>query len=116
MELVELGGELLCVAAPTRSPQATAGPCLPRPGILGALLQLGGRADGRSDGAVGVGRTKSGFSLRDQGSGGLWVLPGCPSKCGAGLVRGGVLVDLRKDEAGWAKPHSSGSRLAKGGV
>lgn len=37
MELVELGGESLCVAAPTRSPQATAGPCLPRPEIAGAL-------------------------------------------------------------------------------
>lgn len=37
MELVELGGESLCVAAPTWSPQATSGPCLPRPEISGAL-------------------------------------------------------------------------------
>lgn len=37
MELVELGGESLCVAAPTGSPQATAGTCLPRPEIAGAL-------------------------------------------------------------------------------
>lgn len=78
MELVELGGESPRVAAPTRSPQATAGPCMPRPEISGALLQLGGRADGRSDGPSGVGRAKSRFSRKDQGSGGLWVWRGCP--------------------------------------
>lgn len=71
MELVELGGESPRVTAPTLSPQATAGLCTPRPEISGALLLLGGgggrRADGRSDGAVGVGRAKSRFSGRIKG-------------------------------------------------
>lgn len=46
MELVELGGELPRVTAPTLSPQATAGLCTPRPEISGALLLLGGGVEG----------------------------------------------------------------------
>lgn len=60
----------------------------------------------------GVGRAKSRFSPRDQGSGGLWVCPGgTESDCcwvAFGWIREGVELSRQ--------PSSLDSRLAKGGV
>lgn len=61
----------------------------------------------------GVGRAKSRFSPRDQGSGGLWIWRpgGAESDCcgvGFGWTRGGVELSRQ--------PSSLDSKFAKGGV
>lgn len=115
MELVELGGESPHVAAPTRSPQATAGPCMPRPRSLVPSCSSGGGQMGGVMEWWGWGELSLGSPGRIKGLEASGFGEAAPGGAESGCCWVGFGWTQEGAELG-RQLSSLGSRLAQGGV